>query len=443
MAAPARPAIMAPNQRAGTMDFDIPRELQDTLATLDAFLAAEIKPLEEANMQFFDHRREHARTNWDAGGIPTAEWEALLAEMRRRADRAGFYRFGLPRKLGGRDGSNLAQAVLREHLAAKGVGLHADLQSETSVVGSISMAEVFDRYGNDAQKQEYLEGIITGAKRVAFGLTEPDHGSDATWMETTAVRDGDHWILNGGKRFNSGVHTAAADLVLARTSGNAGDAKGITGFIVPMDTPGMKIEYYHYTFNMPTDHAEVSLRNVRVPHSAILHKEGEGLVLAQHVVHKNRIRQAAQSVGAARYCVAEAVKYARERKTFGKALAHHQAIQFPLAEMHAEVEIVRNYVFRTAWEMDRTPHEKMSDQVAIANFRANRLACDAADLAIQVHGGIGYTRGKPFEHMYRHHRRYRITEGSDEVQIRKVAGFLFGFAGPNKIKRASKEQVEE
>jgi acyl-CoA dehydrogenase len=212
---------------------------------------------------------------------------------------------------------------------------------------------------------------------------------------------------------------------------------------VPMDTPGVKIEYYHYTFNMPTDHAEVSLRNVRVPHSAILHREGEGLILAQHVVHKNRIRQAAQSVGAARYCVAEAVQYARERKTFGKALAHHQAIQFPLAEMHAEVEIVRNYVFKTAWEMDRTPHEKMSDQVGIANFRANRLACDAADLAIQVHGGIGYTRGKPFEHMYRHHRRYRITEGSDEVQIRKVAGFLFGFAGPNKIRRANKDQGEE
>ena len=420
------------------MDFDIPRALQDTLARMDAFIAAEIMPLEQANIQFFDHRREQARTNWDAGGVPTAEWEELLSEMRRRADKAGFYRYGLPKALGGQDGSNLDQAVIREHLAAKGVGLHADFQSEISVIGSISMAEIFERYASEAQKAEYLEGIITGAKRVAFGLTEPDHGSDATWMETTAVRDGDHWIINGAKRFNSGVHTANADLVIARTSGKAGDAKGITGFIVPMDTPGMKIEYYHYTFNMPTDHAEVSIRSVRVPHSAILHKEGEGLMLAQHVVHKNRIRQAAQSVGAARYCVAESVKYARERHTFGKPIAQHQAIQFPLAEMHAEVELVRNYVLRTAWEMDRTPHEQMSDQVAIANFRANRLACDAADLAIQVHGGIGYTRGKPFEHMYRHHRRYRITEGSDEVQIRKVAGFLFGMAGPNKIPRAKK-----
>jgi alkylation response protein AidB-like acyl-CoA dehydrogenase len=421
------------------MDFDIPRELQDTIATMDAFIEAEIKPLEAAHPQYFDHRREHARTNWTEGGVPAREWEALLAEMRRRADKAGFYRFGLPKRLGGKDGSNLAQAVLREHLAAKGIGLHADLQSETSIVGSISMAEVFDRYANEDQKKEYLEGIITGEKRVAFGLTEPDHGSDATWMETTAVRDGDHWIINGAKRFNSGVHTAAADLVLARTSGKAGDALGITGFIVPMDTPGVKIEYYHWTFNMPSDHAEVTFTDVRVPHPAILYKENHGLMLAQHVVHKNRIRQAAQSVGAARHCVQESVKYARERKSFGKALAQHQAIQFPLAEMHAEVEIVRNYVFKTAWEMDRTPHELISDMVGMSNFRANRAACKAADLAIQVHGGIGYTRGKPFEHIYRHHRRYRITEGSDEVQIRKTAGFLFGFAGPNKIRKSKEE----
>src|SRR5689334_19795493 len=112
MAEAARfPMMRGDTQRATTMDFDIPPELQDTLATLDAFIAAEIKPLEDANPQFFDHRREHARTNWDAGGIPNTEWEALLAEMRRRADKAGFYRFGLPKRLGGRDGSNLAQAV--------------------------------------------------------------------------------------------------------------------------------------------------------------------------------------------------------------------------------------------------------------------------------------------------------------------------------------------
>lgn len=420
------------------MDFEIPADVRDTLHTLDAFIAAEIRPLEEANPRFFDHRREHARTDWDRDGLPRKEWEDLLGEMRRRADKAGFYRYALPRKYGGRDGSNLAVTVIREHLAAKGLGLHADLQSESSVVGSFTMVQVFDAFGTEAQKAEYMEGMITGERRIAFGLTEPDHGSDATWLETTAVPDGrGGWIINGGKRFNSAVHTAYANLVFARTSGQQGEAEGISAFLVPMGTPGMDVLYYHWTFNMPTDHAEVKLSNVRVPGTALVGRLDGGLALAQRFVHQNRIRQAGSSVGAARYCIEESVKYARERKSFGKPLAQHQAIQFPLAELHAECEILRHFTFKTAWELDRQKHEAVSDQVAIANFRANRLACKAADQAIQTHGGIGYTRGKPFEHMYRHHRRYRITEGSDEIQIRKVAGFLFDFAGPRK---AAKER---
>ncbi|HMN78829.1 MAG TPA: acyl-CoA dehydrogenase family protein [Burkholderiaceae bacterium] len=421
------------------MDFDLPAELRCSIGDLDAFIAEEIRPLERAHPQFFDQRREYARTDWERGGLPRAEWEELLAEMRRRADAAGFYRYALPRRLGGQDGSHLAVTVLREHLAALGLGLHADLQSETSVIGSFTMVQVFDAFGSDAQKAEYLQGMITGEKRVAFALTEPDHGSDATWLETTARRDGAHWVIAGAKRFNSGVHAAHANLVFARTSGRQGDADGITAFLVPMDAPGVKIEYYHWTFNMPTDHAEVTLSNVRVPDSAIVGREGGGLALAQRFVHQNRIRQAGSSVGAARYCIGESVKYARERRSFGRPIAQHQAIQFPLAELHAECEILRHFVFRTAWQLDRSRHETVSAQGAMANFRANRLACRAADQAIQVHGGIGYTRAKPFEHMYRHHRRYRITEGSDEIQIRRIAGWLFEFAGPERHQTARKE----
>jgi alkylation response protein AidB-like acyl-CoA dehydrogenase len=169
-----------------------------------------------------------------------------------------------------------------------------------------------------------------------------------------------------------------------------------------------------------------------VPDSTILHREGEGLMVAQHFLHENRIRQAASSVGVARYCIEESVAYAKTRKTWGKPLAVNQAIQFPLAELHTESEMVRNLVYRTAWHLDRQDHMAVSDQVSMCNYRANRLACQAADQAMQVHGGIGYTRSKPFEHIYRHHRRYRITEGSEEIQIRKVAGHLFGFTGVNK-----------
>lgn len=410
------------------MDFEIPAETTRFLADLDAFLAADIKPLEDANPQFFDHRREYARTDWEAGGVPSKPWEELVMEMRQRADRAGFLRYALPRELGGQAGSNLSMAIVREHLAAKGIGLHRVLQDESSVVGNLPMVHMMWDFGTPAQQAEWLEPLITGSRKLAFGLTEPNHGSDATWMESTAYQDGDEWVLNGSKRWSSGLPSATHELIFARTSGEAGDPKGITAFLTPTDAAGFAIEQLWWTLNMPTDHAEISMRDVRVPTNAVLGEVGEGLSLAQHFVHENRIRQAASGVGAAQYCIDEAVKYANVRTTWGKRLSVNQAIQFPLAELHTETEMVRNLVYKTAWELDRNNHMRVTHLVAMANYRANRLACDAADRVMQVHGGIGYSRHLQFEHIYRHHRRYRITEGSEEIQIRKVAANLFGFS---------------
>ena len=414
------------------MDFDIPADIQALLDDIDAFIEAEIKPLEQQddNIRFFDHRREYARTDFENGGVPRKEWEQLLAEMRRRADAAGFLRYGIPAKYGGRDGSNLAMAVVREHLAAKGLGLHNDLQNESAIVGNFPTIRMWENYGSDEQKREFLDGMFTGKTRVAFGLTEPDHGSDASWLETRAVRDGDEWVINGTKRFNSGMHAATHDLIFARTSGDTGRAQGISCFIVPVKTPGFSVDFMWWTFNMPTDHAEVSLHDVRVPATAMLGREGDGLALANTFTHENRIRQAASGVGAAQYCITESVKYARQRVTFGQPLSTRQAIQWPLVELQTECEMVRQLVRKTAWELDHQHHMEISDKVAMCNYRANRLVCDAADRAIQVHGGIGYTRHMPFEHIYRHHRRYRITEGSEEVQMRRIAQIMFGFGRP-------------
>ncbi|HKA15734.1 MAG TPA: acyl-CoA dehydrogenase family protein [Myxococcota bacterium] len=408
------------------MDFAIPDEIQRKLAELDAFIEREIAPLEREHIQFFDYRREHARTDWEHGGRPRREWEELLREMRRRADAAGHLRYGLPKELGGQGGSNLAMAVIREHLAAKGLGLHNDLQNESSIVGNFPGVIMMQRFGRPEQKAEFLEGMIAGTHRVGFGLTEPDHGSDATWLETRAERTGDGWLINGRKRFNSGLHVANWDMIFARTSGAPGDAEGITCFLVPTNAPGFRVDFLWWTFNMPSDHAEVTLENVRVPESALFGELGRGLALANTFVHENRIRQAASGVGAAQYCIDESVRYARERVVFGKPLWHNQAIQFPLAELQTECEMVRQLVYKTAWQLDRGPAMDVTDKVSMCNYRANRLVCEAADQAIQTHGGIGYTRHKPFEHIYRHHRRYRITEGSEEIQIRRVAGVMFG-----------------
>jgi alkylation response protein AidB-like acyl-CoA dehydrogenase len=332
-------------------------------------------------------------------------------------------------ELGGKGGSNLDMAVIREHLAHKGLGLHNDLQNESSIVGNFPTVLMMHAFGTQAQKDQFLEGLLAGTVRLAFGLTEPNHGSDATWLETRAERDGGEWVINGAKRFNSGLHSATHDIIFARTSGQPGEPVGITAFLVPTDSPGFEIPFFWWTFNMPTDHAEVVLTDVRVPDTAVFGEVGGGLAVAQHFVHENRIRQAASGVGAAQYCIDQSVGYAQHRKVWGKSLASNQAIQFPLAELHTECEMVRTLVHKTAWQLDHQHHLEISDRVSMCNYRANRLVCEAADRAIQVHGGVGYTRHLPFEHIYRHHRRYRITEGSEEIQIRRVAGRLFGFTG--------------
>jgi alkylation response protein AidB-like acyl-CoA dehydrogenase len=406
---------------------DVPDDIRALLEEVDAFIASEIEPLEleEDNMRFFDHRREHARTDFERGGIPSAEWEALLEQMMDLADQAGLWRFGLPEELGGRGGSNYAMAVAREHLNRRGIGLHNDPQSEISMIGNFPTAILVHEFGTPEQKAALLEPSLRREAGLAFGLTEPNHGSDATYLETAAQRDGGEWVIDGKKRFNSGMHRASHDLVFARTSGTPGEPRGITAFVVPRDAPGLEIEFYWWTFNMPTDHAEVALKGVRVGDDAILGELDLGLALAQRFVHENRIRQAASSLGAALFCIDEAVKWARERVVWGKPLWRNQGIQFPLAELWTECELVRGLVRRTAQELDRHHHMEVTHLVAMANYRANRLACEAADRAMQTCGGMGYTRHMPFEHIYRHHRRYRITEGSEEVQLRKVARELF------------------
>lgn len=426
------------------MDFNLPKELTDYLSELDTFIENTIKPLEQTddNIRFFDHRREWARTDFEGGGLPRKEWEALLKEVRRLADEAGHLRFPLPSEFGGQDGSNLAMTVIREHLAARGLGLHNDLQNEHSIVANNPFVLLFRDFGTQDQYREFVDRMLNEEYQLAFGLTEPEHGSDATHMETRAVpeqRDGiDGWLINGEKMWTTGMHTATHCVTFVRTSGKDGDARGITALIVPSDDPGVKVEEYLWTFNMPTDHPRVSFTNVWVPDSAVFGPMDGGLAIAQHFVHENRIRQAASSLGAADFCVRESVKYARQRKPFGQELAKNQGIQFPMVELATQVEMLRLLIRKTAWEMDQMSKpevaNQISDKVAMCNYWANRLCCEAADQAMQVHGGIGYSRHKPFEHIYRHHRRYRITEGSEEIQKRKVGAFLFGYLGPNKWK---------
>ena len=220
------------------MDFNLPPELIAYLARLDAFITAKIKPLQaqDDNERFFDHRREWARTDFDNGGLPRPEWEALLEQAKKLADEAGFFRFSLPKEFGGDGGSNLWMSVIRDHLASQGLGLFNDLQNEHSVVGNFPLIVMLRDFGTPAQKEKFIRGSLARKIRITFGLTEPEHGSDATHMETTAVRETRNgqagWRIDGAKMWTTGMHTASHCCVFARTSGEPGAAKGITAFLV-------------------------------------------------------------------------------------------------------------------------------------------------------------------------------------------------------------------
>ncbi|KAL4874479.1 acyl-CoA dehydrogenase/oxidase [Aspergillus karnatakaensis] len=345
-------------------------------------------------------------------------------------------------------------SAIRFHLASHptyggGLGLANDLQNEHSVVGNFPDVFMLHHFGTEAQRNTLIPARLRGEFRTTFGLTEPDHGSDATFMSTAATKksqDGiEGWEINGAKKWQTGAHYATHLIVFARTGGRDGSARGITAFLIPRETPGIEIVSYEWTFNMPTDHATITLNNVWVPASAILGQQDAGLAIAQTFVHENRIRQAASSCGAAKFCLEKAIERAKSRTIWGEGrkLADHQAIQFPVVELMTQVEMLRLLILKTSGEMDRVVEEcrgsgktpwveierGLSDKVAMCNYWANRLACQAADRAIQIHGGDGYSRHYPFEHIYRHFRRYRITEGSEEIQMRKVAAYLFEFGG--------------
>ena len=219
-------------------------------------------------------------------------------------------------------------AIVREHLARRGLGLHNDLQNESSIIGNFDRADDGEVRPGWRSSRSGFRRCLPG-RHASVSLTEPPHGSDATWMETTAVRDGDEWVINGEKYWNTGLHHATHDFIFART-GAPGEGHGITCFIVPVDTPGFGVEEFMWTFNMPTDHAHVKLIDVRVSNDDILGEEGRGLQTAQLFVHENRIRQAASSLGAGLHCIDVAVEHVTNRTVFGKPLASNQAVRFRL-----------------------------------------------------------------------------------------------------------------
>lgn len=274
-------------------------------------------------------------------------------------------------------------------------------------------------FGNEEQKKKYLPKLATAEWIGAWGLTETGTGSDAGGMMTTAVKDGDHYVINGSKNFITHAISGNVAVVIVRT-GEKGDSHGMTAFIIEKGTPGFKSGKKENKLGMrASETAELIFDNCRVHKDQMLGKEGEGFIQAMKVLDGGRISIASLSLGIAKGAFDAAVKYSKERKQFGKAISEFQAISFKLADMATEIEAAELLTFQAGYL--KNEGKKMSKEGAMAKYYASEVAVRVSTEAVQIFGGYGYTKDFPVEKYYRDSKLCTIGEGTSEVQKMVIA----------------------
>lgn len=269
-------------------------------------------------------------------------------------------------------------------------------------------------FGNEAQKKKYLPKLATAEWIGAWGLTETGTGSDAGGMATTAIKDGDYYVLNGSKNFITHAISGNVAVVIVRT-GEKGDSHGMSAFIVEKGTPGFKSGKKENKLGMrASETAELIFENCRVHKDQLMGKEGDGFVQAMKVLDGGRISIAALSCGIARGAYECSLKYAKEREQFGKAIASFQAISFKLADMATDLEAAELLTFKAADLKNR--HQKMTKEGAVAKYFASEVAVKNSTEAVQIFGGYGFTKDFPAEKYYRDSKLCTIGEGTSEIQ---------------------------
>ena len=311
----------------------------------------------------------------------------------------------------------LALALAIEEIAA-GDGATSTVVS----VNNCPVCSILMTWGNEAQKQRWLKPVARGAMIGAFALTEPQAGSDASNLRTTARRGGDDYVLDGVKQFITSGKNGQIAIVLAATDRAAGK-HGISAFIVPTDAPGYIVERLeHKAGQAASDTAQIRLQGCRVPASQRIGDEGQGYKIALSGLEGGRIGIASQAVGMARAAFEAALRYAHERSTFGRTLFEHQAVQFRLAEMAMRIETARQMVWHAAQLKDAAvPCLK---EAAMAKLYASEMAEAVCSEAMQIHGGYGYVEDFPVERIWRDVRVCQIYEGTSDVQKMLIARAL-------------------
>ncbi|MCC4117501.1 acyl-CoA dehydrogenase [Aromatoleum toluclasticum] len=365
-------------------------------------LTQEQEMIRDSLRAFAQERLAPFAAEWDRNHTFPREALKELAEL-------GALGMVVPEQWGGAGMDYMSLVLALEEIAA-GDGATSTI---VSVQNSLACG-IPNRYGNDAQKDEWLKPLARGEKLGCFCLTEPHVGSDASALKTTATRDGDSWVINGVKQFITTGREADVAIVFAVTDKNAGK-KGISCFLVPTNTPGYIVARIEEKMGQKaSDTAQILFENCRVPAGALLGAEGEGYKIALSNLEAGRIGIAAQCLGMARAALEAAVKYAHERETFGKPIFEHQAVNFRLADMATQLEAARQLVWHAASLKDAG--RPCLKEASMAKLFASEMAEKVCSDAIQIHGGYGYVSDFPVERIYRDVRVCQIYEGASDIQ---------------------------
>jgi alkylation response protein AidB-like acyl-CoA dehydrogenase len=377
------------------MSATVSTERAAILATLREFCAAEIRP----HVMEWDERQEFPR------------------EVFRKLGDLGFLGVLFPEELGGAGLSTMDYAAIVEEIASVDGSVALSLAAHNSLGSN----HIF-QFGTDAQRRKYLPKLTSGQWLAAWGLTEAEAGSDAGGTKTTAVRDGDQWVLNGSKNFITNASVGGVAVLMAVTDRSAG-RRGISAFIVELGNPGIRVGKKENKLGMrASDTCTLVMEDCRVPAGNLLGAQGEGFVQCMKILDGGRISIAALGVGIARGAFEAALKYARERRQFGRAIAEFEAIQFYLAEMATEIDAARLLTERAAAAKDRG--EDITRLSAQAKLYASEVAVRTGERAVQIHGGYGYTKDYPVEKFWRDSKLCTIGEGTSEIQKLVIAKSL-------------------
>jgi acyl-CoA dehydrogenase len=370
------------------MDFELPEELRLLKENIRRFVDRELIPLEREVVNDIKLQKD------------------LPQRLRDKVEALGLWLFDVPEEFGGLGLGMMAKVVVWSEVSRT-----TALPARNLNIFGPAVSPILYTLQGEAREQCLLP-VIRGEKRSCFAQTEAEAGSDPAAMRTTAVRDGDFYVINGVKRFITGADEADFAQVFAVTDPEKRARGGITGFLVDMETPGVKVSA-SYDLMVDDKPCEIVFNNVRVPAWKRIGQEGEGFKHAQSWLNSGRIRHGARSLGVIERCFELGTDYAKQRKTFGALLAERQSVQWPLTDIYMDAHKLRLMLHHAAWKFDRG--EDCREEAFMVKIFGDERSFWAADRVMQIHGGMGLSKELPIERFFRDQRSMMITEGAVEV----------------------------